>query len=331
MSFKALVVRENTNGSFSRSIEEREIGQLPEGEVLIRVHFSSLNYKDALSATGNKGITRHYPHTPGIDAAGIVEHSTSSFFKPGDKVVVTGYDLGMNCSGGYGQYIRVPASWIVPQPLGLDFRACMTIGTAGLTAAIGLYKMEALGLNPTDGPIVVTGASGGVGSLALSLLNKAGYETIAITGKEDAHSYLKFLGAHRIEARSWVDDPSGKPLIKPRWAGAIDTVGGNILATLLKGCKNEGKIVSTGLVGSPILNTTVFPFILNGISLLGVGSAETPIAIKKELWNRLQGAWNIQDKLSSIGIETDLNTLSSQYIDQILAAKIRGRVVVKLD
>jgi hypothetical protein len=206
----------------------------------------------------------------------------------------------------------------------------MTIGTAGITAAIGLYKMELLGLKPSAGSIVVTGATGGVGSIAVSLLKKRGYAVIAITGKEDAHEYLKALGAFQIEARSWVDDTSTRPLIKPQWAGAIDTVGGNTLATLLKGCCNEGKIVSTGLVGSSQLNTTVFPFILNGISLIGVGSAETPLEIKQKIWNLLSGDWEINEQLKIIRIDSDLETVSGKHIDAILAGKIKGRVVIKM-
>lgn len=331
MEYKALRIIENSDGSFERKIETLDTSTLPAGELLIRVHYSSLNYKDALSATGNKGITKNYPHTPGIDAAGEVISSSSPLFSEGQSVLITGYDLGMNCAGGYGQFIRIPAAWALKKPASLSMKDCMTIGTAGVTAAIGLYKMELLGLKPTDGPIVVTGATGGVGSMALCLLHQAGYETIAITGKPDAYDYLKSIGANHIEGRNWVDDASGKPLIKPRWAGAIDTVGGNTLATLLKGCMNEGKVVSTGLVGSAQLQTTVFPFILNGISLLGVGSAETPLAVKKEIWSKLSGPWNIQEHLEKIRLESDLEAVSQTYIPAILEGKIRGRVVVSLD
>lgn len=329
MGFRALRISENKDGSFSRDISERNIDELPENEVLIKVLFSSLNYKDALSATGNKGITRKFPHTPGIDAAGIVASSSNPSFKEGDEVVVTGHDLGMNTPGGYGEYIRVPASWLIPKPLSYDLKESMIIGTAGFTAATALYKMERLHINPSAGPIVVTGSTGGVGSLAVSILSGAGYEVIAITGKNDVEDYLKKLGAKQIEPRAFVDDQSGKALLRPIWAGAIDTVGGNTLNTLLKACKNEGCVASTGLVSSPKLDTTVYPFILNGVSLLGIGSAETPDKIRKEIWTLLDTNWNVQPKLASIATEVTVEELNEVYIDRILQGKTRGRIIVK--
>src|SRR5215831_3457529 len=240
MGFKALWVTESNGGSFERNIIERAIDDLPPGEVLIRVHYSALNYKDALSATGNKGITRKYPHTPGIDAAGTVELSRSPLCLTCDEVLVTGYDLGMNTCGGFAEYIRVPAAWIVKKPAGYSLKETMIIGTAGFTAASALYKMELMGQTPSRGPIVVTGSTGGVGSMAVAILSKAGYEVIAITGKPNAKEYLQHLGAARIESRAWVQDTSGKALLKTQWAGAIDTVGGNTLSTLLKACQLEG-------------------------------------------------------------------------------------------
>lgn len=329
MGFRALRISENKDGSFSREIAERNIDELPENEVLIKVSYSSLNYKDALSATGNKGITRKFPHTPGIDAAGYVVSSTDENFKEGDAVVVTGHDLGMNTPGGYGEYIRVPASWVIPKPHSYDLKESMIIGTAGFTAATALYKMERLHINPSSGPIVVTGSTGGVGSLAVSILSRAGYEVIAITGKTDTQEYLQNLGAKQIEPRSFVDDQSGKALLRPIWAGAIDTVGGNTLNTLLKACKNEGCVASTGLVSSPRLDTTVYPFILNGVSLMGIGSAETPDNIRREIWSLLDTNWNVQSKLDSIGTEVSLEELNDVYIDKILAGKTRGRIIVK--
>lgn len=331
MAFKAIWITENSDGSFNRNIIQRNIDDLPAGEVLIRVHYSALNYKDALSATGNKGITRKFPHTPGIDATGIVERSSNPQFAPGDEVIVTGYDLGMNTCGGFAQYIRVPAAWVIKKPLAYSPKEVMTIGTAGFTAAAALYKMELLGQTPAHGPIVVTGSTGGVGSLATAILSKAGYEVIAISGKEHAGEYLRNLGASRVEKREWVNDISGKALLKPQWSGAIDTAGGNILATLLKGCRLEGVIASTGLVGSPKLETTVYPFILNGISLVGVGSAEMPIATKQLIWNKLSQQWNIKDKLQSIAKEVTLEELNTIYIDSILQGTTIGRIVVNLD
>ncbi len=330
MSFKALWVTENGDGKFERSIIERSIDDLPAGDVVIRVLYSALNYKDALSATGNKGITRKFPHTPGIDAAGIVELSRNETFAHGDEVIVTGYDLGMNTCGGFGGYIRVPATWVVKKPEPYTLKECMIIGTAGFTAATALYKMELMGLTPTDGPVVVTGSTGGVGSMAVAILSKAGYEVIAVSGKENAWEYLQHLGAARVENRSFVDDKSGKALLKPQWAGAIDTVGGNTLATLLKGCKLEGCVASTGLVSSPKLETTVYPFILNGISLVGVGSAETPMPVRLATWEKLSGDWNIKEKLHAIAKEVTLDELNNVYIDAILEGKVMGRIVVNI-
>ena len=330
MAFKALSIEETADGKFERKIIQKKIDDLPPGEVLIKVQYSSLNYKDALSATGNKGITKKYPHTPGIDAAGVIEISRNQNFAVGDEVIITGYDLGMNTCGGYAEYVRVPAAWIVNKPQSYTLKECMIIGTAGFTAATALLKMEFLGARPFNGPVVVTGSTGGVGSMAVAILAKAGYEVIASTGKKEIDEYLKHLGASKIEDREYVNDASGKALLKPRWAGAIDTVGGNTLATLLKGCKTEGCVVSTGLVSSPELNTSVFPFILNGVSLIGVGSAETPMPLRLMVWNRLCNEWNIKDKLAAIEKEATLEELNDKYIDLILAGKMMGRVVVKL-
>ncbi|WP_276485439.1 YhdH/YhfP family quinone oxidoreductase [Paraflavitalea pollutisoli] len=330
MPFRALWITETADGKFERNIIERVIDDLPPGEVVIRVQYSSLNYKDALSATGNKGITRKFPHTPGIDAAGVVEISRNERFATGDEVIITGYDLGMNTCGGFGEFIRVPAAWVVRKPEGYTLKECMILGTAGVTAAIGLHKMEMLGMQPSQGPIVVTGATGGVGSLAVAILAKAGYEVIAVSGKSHAQEYLQYLGALRVEDREFVNDHSGKALLRPQWAGAIDTVGGNTLLTLLKGCMTEGAVVSTGLVSSPKLDATVYPFILNGVSLLGVGSAETPMTTRLLIWDKFRDIWNIRDKLNAIAKEVTLEELNFTYIDAILQGKIMGRVVVKI-
>ncbi|HUR12556.1 MAG TPA: YhdH/YhfP family quinone oxidoreductase [Flavitalea sp.] len=330
MRFKSLVVTEKPGKIFERKIIHRETDDLPAGEVLIRVHYSSLNYKDALSATGNKGITRNFPHTPGIDAAGIVEQSSNGLFRSGDEVVITGYDLGMNTSGGFGQYIRVPASWIIKKPLSLSLKQCMIIGTAGFTAATAVYKMQLLGVSPCQLPIVVSGATGGVGSFAVAILTKAGYTVTAITGKKNATEYLEFLGASQIKERDFLHDQSGKPLIKSQWAGGIDTVGGRTLETMLKGCAIEGGIVSTGLVDSPLLSLTVYPFILNGVSLLGVGSAGMSMPQRLKIWDRLAGEWNVQSKLGEIGKEVTLEEVNDHYIDEILQGKIKGRILVSL-
>lgn len=330
MAFKSLRITETQAGTFERNIIEREIDDLPPGEVLIKVHYTSLNYKDALSATGNKGITKKFPHTPGIDAAGVVEISRNANFATGEEVFITGYDLGMNTDGGMAEYIRVPGRWIVPKPSEFSLKECMIIGTAGFTAASALYKMQLLGLHPSDGPIVVTGATGGVGSMAVSILAKAGYEVIAVTGKTQVSEYLYHLGAAKIESRDFVNDKSGKALLKPKWSGAIDAVGGKTLVTLLKACKPEGCVVSTGLVDSPKLEATLYPFILNGVNLIGIGSAETPMERRLSIWEKLTQEWNIKDKLPVIGKEVTLDDINSTYIDSILQGKMMGRIVVKI-
>lgn len=330
MAFKALRITETQTGKFERSITEMELDDLPPGEVLIKVQYSSLNYKDALSATGNKGITKKYPHTPGIDAVGTVELSRNEAFAVDDQVIVTGHDLGMNTDGGFAEYIRIPAAWAVKKPLEFTGFESMALGTAAITAATALYKMELMGQNPSMGPVVVTGSTGGVGSISVAILAKAGYEVIAVTGKDNAKEYLQHLGATRIENRSFVNDTSGKALLRPKWAGAIDTVGGNILHTLLKGCSLEGNVVSTGLVASPKLDATVYPFILNGVSLLGVGTAETAMSTRILLWDKLLRNWNIRDKLNVIAREVTLEELNNTYIDAILEGKIMGRIVVKI-
>jgi len=330
MPFKALRVIETPAGKFVRSIEELDLEDLPPGELLVKVFYSSLNYKDALSATGNKGITKKYPHTPGIDAAGVVELSRSAKFAVNEEVIVTGRDLGMNTAGGFAEYIRVPADWAIKKPLQLTFQEAMSFGTAGLTSAYALYKMQLMKLAPSNGPVVVTGSTGGVGSIAVAILAKAGYEVIAVTGKENAKEYLQYLGAARIENREFVDDKSGKGLLKPKWAGAIDTVGGNTLNTLLKACMQEGSVVSTGLVASPQLNATVYPFILNGVNLLGIGSAETAPEMREMLWQKLINEWSIKEKLNAIVKEASLDEINNTYIDSILDGKVMGRIIVKI-
>lgn len=330
MSFKALLITESEDGKFNRHIVRREISDLPVGDLLIRVHYSALNFKDGLSATGHKGITRMFPHTPGIEAAGVVEESTNPKYPPGCEVFVTGYDLGMNTSGAFAEYIRVPSEWVIPKPTVLSCKDCMTIGTAGLTAAYALHKMEGMGQSPDMGPIVVTGSTGGVGSLSVAILAKAGYEVIAVTGKKDATDYLKFLGASRVESRDFVDDKSGRPLARSLWAGAIDTVSGNTLTTLLKRCKRDGCVVATGLLSGNRFEAPIYPFILNGVNLLGIGAGQTPMPLRIQLWNKLINEWNVCDKLPAIAHEVELGDLKEKYIDAILSGQTKGRVVVRL-
>ncbi len=328
-TFKAFRVKEEETGTFVRNIIERKITDLPDGDVLIKVHYAALNYKDALSCTGNKGVTRKYPHTPGIDGAGVVMESNVQNFNIGEEVLVTSYDLGMNTDGAFAEYIRVPAEWVVRLPDSLSLKEGMIIGTAGLTAGIGLYKMEMMGQSPEKGPIIVSGASGGVGSMAVGILAKAGYEVIASTGKEDLTDFLTNLGASEVVDREFVNDDSSRPLMRPKWAGGIDTVGGNTLATMIKGCTSEGSIASCGLVSSPILSTTVFPFILNGINLLGLDSATFPMNARLQVWDKLATDWRIPD-MDKLATMCKLHELDP-YIDAMLGGGSKGRVLVEMD
>ena len=327
-TFRALVVSKTDEKTFTREITERSISDLPEGEVLIRVHFSSLNYKDGLSCIGNPGVTRNYPHTPGIDASGKVAESSDSRFKEGDSVIVTGYDLGMNTSGGFGEYIRVPADWVVPLPEGMTFKEASIYGVAGFTAALSVDALQKHGINPEQGEIVVTGSTGGVGSVSVALLSLLGYTVVASTGKKEESEFLQRLGASEIISREEVNDESKKPLLRERWAGAVDTVGGTTLAALLKAAKRGGAVAATGLVASSELSTTVFPFILRGVSLLGIDSGFTPTKLRREIWNKLAGIWKIP-QLEQLTIDSTLEELDPE-IDKILAGGQRGRVVVNL-
>jgi len=327
IKFKALVISEE-NGKFIRRVAERRIDDLPAGDVLIKVTYSSLNYKDALSATGNKGVTRKYPHTPGIDAAGIIAESSSNKFKVGDEVLVTGYDLGMNTSGGFAEYIRVPIEWIVKLPPGLSLKESMIYGTAGFTAALSLYKLLQCSEEKIQGEFLVTGATGGVGSLAVALLSKNDYDVVASTGKKNKTDYLKKLGAKEVINRKEVDDKSEKPLLNRRWKAAVDTVGGNILATVIKQMDYGCSVASCGNTYSPDLQTTVFPFILRGVNLLGINSAETQMDLRMKIWDKLAGDWK-PDCLNEIYTECSLEALSNK-IDLILQGQITGRVVVKI-
>lgn len=326
-TFKAMVVSETAEKTFPREIRERALSDLPAGELIIEVKYSSLNYKDALSATGNKGVTRKYPHTPGIDAAGVVADSTTKLFAVGDQVTVTGFDLGMNTSGGFAQYISVPALWAAKLPQGLSLKESMSHGTAGLTAALCIIRLMASGLTKESGEVLVTGATGGVGSVAVAILSKLGFNVVAATGKASEHDFLTGLGAKTIISREEANDTSGRPLQKPRWAGVIDTVGGNILATALKTAKYGGLVAACGNAMSQELNVNVFPFILRGVSLLGVDSVEIPMRARQMAWSKLAGEWKID--FGNMIKEVSLAELNPQ-IDAILKGAVRGRVVVDL-
>lgn len=310
-------------------VTQRPLTDLPDGEVLVRVAYSSLNYKDALSATGNPGVTKKFPHVPGIDAAGAVVESRSPDWKRGDEVIVTSYDLGQNTWGGFGQYIRVPAAWPVRRPHALSARESMILGTAGLTAALSLLSLVEHHVEPDAGEVVVTGASGGVGSLAVALLAKTGYRAVASTGKSSAHELLRRLGAARIIDREEVDDASQKPLLAMRWAAAVDTVGGRTLSTLIRSMIRGGCLTACGLVGGVDLPLTVYPFILRAVELIGIDSAECPSNRRAQVWQKLAGDWKLAN-LDALATEVTLEELPSQ-IDKILHGQIMGRVVVNLE
>ncbi len=328
-TFKALLASEKSDGSFIQEVVHRKSSDLPDNDLLIRVKYSSLNYKDALSATGHKGVTKSYPHIPGIDASGIVAVSRDKRFRPGDEVIVTGYDLGMNTSGGFAEYISVQGDWAVPLPKDLTLKEAMMLGTAGFTAAYALLKLMEGGQRPENGPVLVTGATGGVGSLATAILAKAGFEVIAATGKTDSADYLRGLGASGIIGRDEVNDTSGKPLMRPKWAGAIDTVGGNILSTVLKACEKHGNVAVMGNALSNDLHCTVFPFILNGINLLGIDSATCPMQVRIKLWQKLSDEWK-PDQLAKISTPCHLEELPI-FIKKILEGKMEGRKLVVIN
>jgi acrylyl-CoA reductase (NADPH) len=327
-TFQAIVVRETTSGEFTRQVEDRTLDDLPAGDVLIHVRYSSLNYKDALSAIGHRGVTKRYPHTPGIDAAGVVEESEGEAFAAGDRVLVTGYDLGMDTPGGFGQYVRVPAAWVVRLPENLSLRESMVYGTAGFTAALSAHKLEESGIKPDRGEILVTGASGGVGSVAVGILARDGYQVVAATGKRDAEAYLLDLGASRVISREEARDTSGKGLLSGRWASGIDTVGGEYLDTMLRATRYGGVVTCCGNVASAQLSTTVYPFILRSVSLLGVDSTNCPANLRWDLWQKLASRWKLAD-LDRVASDCSLADLGAE-IDRILAGKQRGRVVINL-
>ncbi len=326
--FTAMVVEETSEKHFERQIRERSVEDLPDGDVLVRVKYSSLNYKDALSATGNRGVTRTFPHTPGIDAAGVVEESSDDRFKPGAEVIVTSYDLGMNTAGGFGQYIRVPAGWVVPLPENLSLKEAMIYGTAGFTAGISVYKLTHT-VKPENGDVLVTGATGGVGSIAVAVLSKLGYSVTAVTGKTEEESFLKEIGAKAVIGRDEALDTSGRPMLKSLWAGVVDTVGGDYLATAIKSTHLHGSVTCCGNVASPDLPLNVFPFILRGVSLLGVDSQNCPMNTRVQIWKHLAADWKL-DRLEQIAREISLDELD-ENIDLILQGKQKGRVVVNLD
>ena len=325
INYKAFVTKESDDG-FTNSLEDLSISKLQSNDLLVKVSYSSLNYKDALSASGNKGVTREYPHTPGIDAVGKVVESNSSDFKVGENIVVTGYDLGMNTHGGFGQYISIPADWVISLPKELSEAEAMSIGTAGLTAGLCVRKLLMNDLAPDSGDVLVTGASGGVGSVAVMILSKLGFRVTALTGKTDQIDYLESLGASSIIMRNEMEE-QGKPLQKGLYQGGVDTVGGSILSNFISQTSQRGAITCCGNVAGDKLQTSVFPFILRGVSLIGIDSAESLLEVKKEVWNNFSKDWKID--VEKITKEVRLDSLSDE-VEKILKGEQVGRIRVNL-
>ena len=320
------MVRKDADGKVAAGIERITVADLPPGDVLIRVAYSSLNFKDALATQAHPGVVRSLPHVPGIDCAGTVEESTSPDYHAGDEVLVTGYDLGAAHWGGYAEFVRVPAEWIVPLPKGLTVRDAMIYGTAGFTAAQCVTAIVDREIGPERGPIVVTGATGGVGSIAVAILAKLGYDVEAVTGKPEHHDLLRRLGAKTILGRDEVIDTTDRPLLAARWAAAVDTVGGQPLATILRSLEYRGCVAACGLVAGLEFSATVYPFILRGITLAGIDSSKCPRPERMEMWQKLSGSWHIA-QLDDLVDEITLDELPDR-VQKILAGKIVGRTIV---
>ena len=325
--FRAFVTTETKKNAFNYSIQKRSLSDLPKNDLLIRVQYSSLNYKDALSATGNKGVTKRYPHTPGIDAVGVVEESKNKNFPINSSVIVSGYDLGMNTPGGFSEYISVPSSWAVIKPDLLTSQDSMTIGTAGLTAGLCIKAIEdkksIKGINT-----IVSGATGGVGSISVALLSKLGANVTAITGKKNSHQFLKNLGAQQVIDRNQFLKSVRRPIGKGLWDAAIDVAGGETLSSILCSLKYGGIATCCGLVDNPNFETSIFPFILRANQLVGIDSAEAELSNKKKIWELFSNDWKL-DNLDQLTHIVNLEELSSE-IDKILSGNQNGRIVIKL-
>ncbi len=326
-NFNALVISEVPEKQYECVLTEKSFSQLPDNEVLIQVKYSTLNYKDALSASGNKGVTRNFPHTPGIDASGVVVESKVANFKAGDEVIVTSYDLGMNTSGGLSQYISVPAAWVVPLPAGLSLAESMINGTAGLTAAMCINALRNYGV--IEGKILVSGASGGVGSMAIAILAHLGYEVVAVSGKPEAIEFLKKLGVSEVIGREAANDTSGRPMLKSVYHGAVDTVGGTILTTALKSLHPSGAVACCGLVASASFESSVFPFILRGNALFGIDSAECLMPHRLKMWQHLATDWKPSTLAMAMTEEIGLADVPSR-LQNILKGQQIGKVLVNL-
>jgi putative YhdH/YhfP family quinone oxidoreductase len=318
----------NEDGKVAGRFTDMKLEELDAGDVVIKVAYSSVNFKDALAATGAGRIIRRFPCVGGVDLSGTVVESTDARFRKGDAVIATSYDIGVAHDGGYAEYARIPASWVVPMPKGLDLFEAMALGTAGYTAALAVERMEHEGLKPANGPVIVTGATGGVGSIAVDILSACGYRVVALTGKEAETDYLKRIGATEVMARSSLDLSRIKPLDKATWAGAVDNLGGDVLSWIASTMQVGGTLASIGLAASHTLNTTVMPFILRGVSLLGVDSVNTPMALREKVWRRL-GADLKPQRLQSIATTVNLADLPGVF-EKVMKAQVRGRTVVKI-
>ena len=327
--FKALIVDKAEDGAVSQSIEEIGEDRLPEADVLVDVAYSTVNYKDGLCLTGKGGLVRSFPHVPGIDFAGAVAESADDRFKPGDPVLLTGWRVGEVWWGGYAQRARVRGDWLTPMPEGLDARRAMAVGTAGFTAMLAVMDLEAHGLTPDAGPVLVTGAAGGVGSVATAILAKLGYEVAAVTGRPETEAYLKGLGAARIVPRAELAEAPTRPLDKETWAGCVDAVGGAMLARVLTQLKYGRSVAAVGLAGGAELPATVVPFLLRGVNLLGIDSVMRPQADRVKAWDRIARDLPM-DKLEDM-IETATLADLPRLGPDILKGRVRGRVVVDVN
>jgi putative YhdH/YhfP family quinone oxidoreductase len=326
-TFRCLLVTRGEDKKTSLAVAERPLAELPAGDLTVEVHYSSLNYKDALSAAGHPGVTRKFPHVPGIDAAGVVVDSSDARFRLGDEVLITGFDLGQNTWGGFAQRVRVPAAWALKLPRGMSLRDSMIYGTAGFTAALCVRALEAAGVVPEAGPVLVTGASGGVGCLAVGILARRGYHVVASSGKPEATSLLRTLGAAEIIDRAQVVDDGQKPMQAERWAGAVDTVGGQTLASIVRALKYRGCVAACGLVGGVDLPLTVYPFILRNVVLAGVDSVNCPAEIRSDTWLQLAGPWR-PAALEQVATATSSLADLPGWIEKIRAGQVAGRVLV---
>lgn len=326
--FLAYRVEESEEG-FSADWQWVEEAVLPENDVLIEVVYSSINYKDALSASGNKGVTRNYPHTPGIDVAGRIIEDKSGNFQSGQEVVVFGYDLGMNICGGYGQKVRVPVQWVLNKPAELSLAQSMAWGTAGFTAALSVEKLLRSGVSPANGPVAVTGATGGVGSVAVALLAKLDFEVVAITGKPDAAQWLKDIGAKDVIAREEISAFAAKPMAKPLYQGAVDTCGGDMISALLPVIQHSGAVTTCGMVAGAGFKASVFPFILRNVDLLGVDSVEIPLSHKQAVLNKVADEWSLE-VLEQLTTDIGRAELPA-VLDQVLSGKGQGRYRLSLN